>query len=86
MNEISELQKQNFKEILLGMKDVAGYAMSTLEEYRRKGAAMAGLNACISLAKNKGLNYAVLYSSKLDELLYKKLGFDQIYRFQEWYL
>ncbi len=68
-------------------KDIAGiYSMSTLERYRRKGVAMAGLNACISLAKNRGLNYAVLHSSELGEQLYRKAGFDEVFRLQEWCL
>lgn len=68
-------------------KDSAGiYAMSTLEGYRRKGCGMVAINACVALAKNHNLDKIVLHSSKLGEELYKKNGFKEVHRLQEWHL
>lgn len=57
-------------------EQVAGiYAMSTKVEFRRKGLGSAAVHACVALAKDQQLNYAVLYASELGQLLYKQLGF-----------
>ena len=57
-------------------KQVAGiYAMSTKAEFRRKGLGSAAVHACVALALDQQLNYAVLYASELGQLLYQKLGF-----------
>ncbi len=57
-------------------EQVAGiYAMSTKVEFRRKGLGSAAVHACVALALDQQLNYAVLYASELGYLLYKQLGF-----------
>ena len=57
-------------------EQVAGiYAMSTKVEFRRKGLGSAAVHACVALALDQRLNYAVLYASELGQLLYKKSGF-----------
>ena len=72
--------------IYCGKNSAGIYAMSTLEEYRRKGCGMVAVNACVKLAKSHDLNKIVLHSSKLGEKLYKKNGFKETHRLQEWHL
>ena len=72
--------------VYCGQNTAGIYAMSTIEEYRRKGCATAAVNACISLAKNKSLDHAVLYASAMGKPLYTKLGFEEVDTLQEWHL
>lgn len=72
--------------VYCGQRTAGIYAMSTLEQYRLKGCATAAVNACILIAKDKNLHNAVLYSSKIGEALYEKIGFIKTDIFQEWCL
>lgn len=51
------------------------YAMTTLKKFRRNKLGWAATQACLEIAKNKNVPYAVLYSSPMGEPLYKKMGF-----------
>jgi ribosomal protein S18 acetylase RimI-like enzyme len=61
--------------VYCGKSEAAIYAMSTKENFRRNGLGSAVAHACLSLAKSKNLNYAVLYASELGQYLYTQLGF-----------
>jgi ribosomal protein S18 acetylase RimI-like enzyme len=55
---------------------VAGiYAMSTRENFRRKGLGGAAVQACLKEAKNNNISYAVLYASQMGKPLYESMGF-----------
>lgn len=55
---------------------VAGiYAMSTNSEFRRLGLGRAAVNECLAIAKELGLDHAVLYASEDGQKLYQSMGF-----------
>lgn len=65
---------------------VAGiYAMSTKSEFRRKGLGCAAINACVEIATQQQLEYAVLYASVDGEALYTELGFKPSKIWHEYY-
>ena len=58
---------------------VAGiYCVSTLPEFRNKGIGKATTTAALLDAKKSGYKYGILQASEMGEIIYKKIGFEEV--------
>lgn len=66
-------------------RNTAGlYSMSTLAAYRGRGYARAILVHALNWAREQGMTRAVLQASEDGEPVYRKLGFEDVGRYEEW--
>ena len=62
---------------------VAGlYGVATLEAYRRRGLGAIASKAALDLARDRGYTVGILQSSALGLGVYRKMGFEETFRYQ----
>lgn len=66
----------------LGDGVVGIYCVATLEEARGKGIASALVSACLSAGRDRGYHVGILQSSSKGFNAYRRLGFEEVCRFQ----
>lgn len=72
---------------IFSTQEVAGvYSVSTLPGYRRRGIATRLLRAALARSRSEGAELAVLQAASGALKLYKRLGFEETGRFEEWSL
>jgi len=64
--------------------DVGVYAVGTASEWRRRGHARRLLEHLLADARRRGARTASLQSTAMGEMLYRRLGFRPVGRYEEW--
>ena len=68
----------------LGNLGASLYCLGTLPSFRNRGLGTAVTHACLKAAKDKNIDQAVLYGSKMGQTMYKKIGFKLMQTIREY--
>ena len=68
----------------LGNLGASLYCLGTLPAFRNRGLGTAVTHACLKAAKDKNIDQAVLYGSKMGQPMYKKIGFKLMQTIREY--